>query len=51
MAFVNTADFWRPVLEMSERFIQWQFARPQNRALYTVVAEPVQVLVHRRDCI
>jgi len=48
IVLLNTADFWRPLLDLFDRFIEQRFARPQCRALYAVVTEPVQVLEQLR---
>jgi uncharacterized protein (TIGR00730 family) len=51
VVFLNTSEFWQPLLQMFERFIAQHFARPESRLLYQVVAEPAEVLTHLQDCL
>lgn len=41
---VNTADFYRPCIELLERSIAERFMDERHRAMWTVVARPDQVL-------
>lgn len=47
VVFLSVDDYWRPVLEMFERFYAQRFAKPQNRELYRIAARPDEAL----DCL
>jgi uncharacterized protein (TIGR00730 family) len=44
IVIVNTNDYYRPMLEMLERSIEYRFMDERHRALWTVADEPEQVL-------
>ena len=41
---LNTKGYYDPLLEMSKRMVQESFMRPEHEQLWTVVAEPAQVI-------
>jgi uncharacterized protein (TIGR00730 family) len=44
IVIVNTNDYYRPMLEMLERSIEYRFMDERHRGLWTVADEPEQVL-------
>lgn len=49
IVIVNTEDFYRPLVELLERSIERRFMDERHRAMWTVVAEPEQVMDAIRD--
>jgi uncharacterized protein (TIGR00730 family) len=49
IVIVNTEDFYRPLVELLERSIERRFMDERHRAMWTVVAQPEQVLGAIRD--
>ncbi|HVA83400.1 MAG TPA: TIGR00730 family Rossman fold protein [Candidatus Binataceae bacterium] len=49
IVIVNTEDFYRPLVELLERSIERRFMDQRHRAMWTLVAEPEQVLGAIRD--
>lgn len=49
IVIVNTEDFYRPLVELLERSIERRFMDERHRTMWTVVAEPEQVMDAIRD--
>jgi uncharacterized protein (TIGR00730 family) len=49
IVIVNTDDFYRPLIDLLERSIERRFMDERHRAMWTLVAEPEQVLDAIRD--
>ncbi len=50
IVFLNTADFFRSLLELFEQLYQERFTRREHRALYQVVASPGEVFAYLETC-
>ncbi len=46
VVFLNTADFFHPLLALFEQLFALRFARPESARLYHVAANPAEVLTH-----